>query len=382
MDTIEKIDLRDRTLARNASAWVVLDWGGLLDPLADPQNVLNGLGQGTIGTHLAVSDENWGIKEYQRDRSYELDQTGIQQDRILADAKVALGREQLSIRIVTDNYILAVKVFDSKVRILLMGAKEFAAAVEREQLLVAKQRAGLAVDKEVLHQAEVQARIYYEFIARAMVEADIAKGQVDVAKAQVRAIMQAALDLPPKDKISPHTYHYLFGLLAATGLRISEALALQRDDLVEDGLLIRNGKFGKQRLLPLQPSTRQALETYLAIRKTLGAIGDDLFITTRGRAPHQTAVHIVFVRLTRKLGFRGPTGTPGMRLHDLRHSFAVRSLESCPRDREAVAHHMASLSAYLGHADIASTYWYLEATPVLLRDIAAAGERLYLGDAA
>ena len=203
-----------------------------------------------------------------------------------------------------------------------------------------------------------------------------------IEPAQVRAIMQAALDLPPKDKISPHTYHYLFGLLAATGLRISEALALQRDDLVEDGLLIRNGKFGKQRLLPLQPSTRQALETYLAIRKTLGAIGDDLFITTRGRAPHQTAVHIVFVRLTRKLGFRGPTGTPGMRLHDLRHSFAVRSLESCPRDREAVAHHMASLSAYLGHADIASTYWYLEATPVLLRDIAAAGERLYLGDAA
>lgn len=189
MDTVEKIQLRERTLARNASAWVVLDWGGLLDPLADPQNVLNGLGQGSIGTHLAVSDENWGIKEYQRDRSYELDQVGIQQDRTLADAKVALGREQLSIRIVTDNYILAVKVFDSKVRILLMGAKEFAAAVEREQLLVAKQRAGLAVDKEVLHQAEVQARIYYEFIARAMVEADIAKGQVDVAKAQVRAIM-------------------------------------------------------------------------------------------------------------------------------------------------------------------------------------------------
>jgi integrase len=64
---------------------------------------------------------------------------------------------------------------------------------------------------------------------------------------QVRAIMTAALDLPPKAR-SAHTYHYLFGLLAATGLRISEALALQCDDLVEDGLIVRNGKFGKQRL--------------------------------------------------------------------------------------------------------------------------------------
>jgi integrase len=203
-----------------------------------------------------------------------------------------------------------------------------------------------------------------------------------IEPAQLRAIMQAALDLPPKGKISPYTYYYVFGLLAATGLRISEALALQRDDVVDDGLIIRNGKFGKQRLLPIRPSTRRALETYLAIRKKLGAVGDDLFVTIRGRAPHQVSVRIVFVRLARKLGFRGPTGTSGTRLHDLRHGFVVRSLESCPRDREAIAHHMAALSSYLGHADIRSTYWYLEATPVLLRDIATAGERLFLGDAA
>lgn len=77
---------------------------------------------------------------------------------------------------------------------------------------------------------------------------------------QVRAIMTAALDVALQDTISPYTYHYLFGLLAATGLRISEALALQCNDLVEDGLVVRNGKFGKQRLIALQPSTRQALE--------------------------------------------------------------------------------------------------------------------------
>ena len=199
---------------------------------------------------------------------------------------------------------------------------------------------------------------------------------------QSRAIMAAALDLPPKGTISPHTYHCLFGLLAATGLRISEALALQCDDLGEDGLIIRNGKFGKQRLVVLQASTRQALEAYLATRARLGATGNDLFVTIRGRAPHKVRAHIVFVRLARQLGYRGPTGTSGMRMHDLRHTFAVRSLESCPPDREAVAHHMAGLSAYLGHASVTNTYWYLEATPVLLRDIAVASEHLYLGDAA
>jgi len=199
---------------------------------------------------------------------------------------------------------------------------------------------------------------------------------------QIRAIMAAELDLPPKGTISPHTYHCLFGLLAATGLRISEALALQCDDLGEDGLIIRNGKFGKQRLVALQPSTRQALEAYLATRARLGATGNDLFVTIRGRAPHKVRAHIVFVRLARQLGYRGPTGTAGMRMHDLRHTFAVRSLESCPPDREAVAHHMAGLSVYLGHASVANTYWYVEATPVLLRDIAVASEHLYLGEAA
>ncbi|WP_156448124.1 tyrosine-type recombinase/integrase, partial [Sphingobium sp. CCH11-B1] len=77
------------------------------------------------------------------------------------------------------------------------------------------------------------------------------------------------------------------GLLATTGLRISEALALQCDDLVEDGLVVRNGKFGKQRLITLQPSTRKALEAYIAIRAKHPAKCNDLFVTIRGRAPHK-----------------------------------------------------------------------------------------------
>lgn len=199
---------------------------------------------------------------------------------------------------------------------------------------------------------------------------------------QIRAIMDAALDLPPKASIRPQTYHHLFGLLAATGLRIFEALALQRGDLNEDGLVARHGKFGKSRLLPLHSTTRGALDAYLAIRTRIGGAGDDLFVVSTGQAPHKVTAHIVFVKLARQLGLRGPGRTPGPRLHDLRHSFAVRSLEACAHDRQAVARHIAALSTYLGHADVSNTYWYLEATPVLLHDIAAASERLFGEEAA
>ena len=199
---------------------------------------------------------------------------------------------------------------------------------------------------------------------------------------QIRAIMDAALDLPPRGSIRPQTYHHLFGLLAATGLRISEALALKRGDLTEDGLVVRRGKFGKSRLLPLHSTTRKALDAYLAIRTRIGGGGDDLFVVSTGRAPHKVTAHIVFVKLARQLGLRGPGPTPGPRLHDLRHSFAVRSLEACAHDRQAVARHVAALSTYLGHADVSNTYWYLEATPVLLHDIAAASERLFEEEAA
>jgi integrase/recombinase XerD len=198
---------------------------------------------------------------------------------------------------------------------------------------------------------------------------------------EIAAIMASALALPPKEGVSPLTYHHLFGLLAATGLRISEALALKRDDLTDDGLVVRHGKFGKSRLVPLHPSTRAALGRYLAARDHLGVGGDDLFVVRHGRAPTKTRVYCVFVRLARALGIRGAPGARGPRLHDLRHSFAVRSLEACALDRSAVTRHVLALSTYMGHADIAATYWYLEATPVLLNGIAAAAEQAFAGGA-
>ena len=121
---------------------------------------------------------------------------------------------------------------------------------------------------------------------------------------QVRALMTAALELPPKGSISPHTYHHLFGLLAATGLRISEALALKRDDLCDDGLIVRKGKFSKSRLLPIHMTTRQAFDRYLTIRDRLNAGGDDLFVVTTGRAPQKSTAYQVFRRLAHQVGIR------------------------------------------------------------------------------
>jgi integrase len=201
-----------------------------------------------------------------------------------------------------------------------------------------------------------------------------------LAQDQIRSIMQEALLVPGRSPISSLTYHNLFGLLASTGLRISEALSLRCNDLTEDGLVVRKGKFGKARLLPIHASTRVALEQYLEARSAVRNVSDGIFVLGHGSPPTTTRVHVVFVRIVRKLGYRNPTG-PGPRLHDLRHTFAVRSLEACGHNPQAVLRHMKALSTYLGHVDIANTYWYLEATPVLLKIIASTAEENWIGGA-
>ena len=109
------------------------------------------------------------------------------------------------------------------------------------------------------------------------------------------------------------------------------------------------------------------------------SVSDNLFISVKhGPLPYDTAA-ATFRRLARSVGLRGGAGEPGPRIHDLRHTFAVRSLEGCASDRHAITRHLLALSTYLGHARVADTYWYLEATPVLLREVADAGEILLRG---
>lgn len=184
-----KLNLEARTRFRNDTVWIALGWGGLMTPLAGEEAVLNVLYQPTVEGYMAISDEVFNVKESQRDQSIEQSQAEVNQERQLADAKMATEREKLAIEHVTDEYVLAVRLYDAKVRTLIMGAKEYAAEVEREQIGIEKRRAELAVAKEELHLEEVNAKIFYEAIQKAMVEADLARSQLEVAKAHVRAIM-------------------------------------------------------------------------------------------------------------------------------------------------------------------------------------------------
>lgn len=104
-----------------------------------------------------------------------------------------------------------------------------------------------------------------------------------------------------------------------------------------------------------------------------------MFVSQRGDALPYDTVKSTFLYLARSEGMRDGPGHGGCRVHDIRHTFAVRSLEQCSGDRRAVAQHMAALSTYLGHAHISDTYWYLQVTPKLLDDIAVAAEVLHQG---
>lgn len=197
---------------------------------------------------------------------------------------------------------------------------------------------------------------------------------------EIARLIEAAGKLNPQHSIRPLTYATLFGLLAATGLRVSEALALTLDDLTRDGLLIRATKFKKDRLVPLHASTQAALERYRKVRSRMPSTDRSLFLSPAGTAPRYPTVIAVFLALARQVGLRAAPGKKGPRLHDLRHTFAVRSLEQCRADRPSIARHMAGLSTYLGHAHVTDTYWYLQATPTLMRQIARAGEARHRAD--
>lgn len=196
---------------------------------------------------------------------------------------------------------------------------------------------------------------------------------------EIDRLLRAAAELAPRDSIRPITYTALLSLLACTGLRISEGLKLELSDFTEDGLVIRASKFQKSRLVPLHQTARCALQQYLATRRRFAPTAATIFVSrTGGKLPYPTVIS-TFLLLVRTAGLRGRPGQTGCRLHDLRHTFAVRSLEQCPSDRRAVAQHMAALSTYLGHAHVSDTYWYLQTTPKLLGDIATAAEALHRG---
>ena len=165
------------------------------------------------------------------------------------------------------------------------------------------------------------------------------------------------------------TYQTLLGLLAATGLRIGEALKLDRSDIDWDQgvLLIRESKFGKSRLVPLHPSTTAALALHARVREELQPRPTDasFFMSLSNRRLSYAVVQGTFRRLVNSAGVGADAPSPP-RLHDFRHTFAVRTLLGWYRSDEDVQAKIPSLSTYLGHREPASTYWYLSAAPELL----------------
>jgi len=175
-------------------------------------------------------------------------------------------------------------------------------------------------------------------------------------------------------------YGTLLGLIAATGLRISEALNLRAHDVLPDGVLhIRCTKFGKGRLIPLHPTAAKAFNQYLEQRRQLAVTDDHVFLSARNQRIASGMADYTFRRILRLAGI-APSRTRPPRIHDLRHTFATRALAQCSTRREAVARHFVALATYMGHADIAHTYWYLEATPELMTGMAVAAEALITGE--
>ena len=197
-----------------------------------------------------------------------------------------------------------------------------------------------------------------------------------VSVQDIEKLLTAALSMAPVNTIAPLTWHYLFGLIAVTGMRISEALALTLDDLTTDGLTIRDTKFGKTRMITLHPSTSDALKRYLQIRRAVATDSHSLFVIATGKSPQAGYATAVFRKLALQAGLRNPDSPRGPTPHSLRHSFAVRSLQNLPSNADT-SRHMLALTTYLGHAKVSDTYWYLQATPMLLHDIAQTNEQYH-----
>lgn len=195
------------------------------------------------------------------------------------------------------------------------------------------------------------------------------------SEGEIRDLLDAATGLAPAGGLRPHCYATLFGLIAATGLRICEALALSCADVDLDAsmLTVRAGKRGRTRLVPLHPSALGPLRDYASDRaRRYGPPGDEdaFFRTDRSDHIGYSAANHTFTVLSRQLGWTaaGRTGMP--RVHDLRHTMVVRRIQAWHAHDVDVDAKIAVLATYLGHVEVRGLYWYLSAVPELMSIVA------------
>jgi len=183
-------------------------------------------------------------------------------------------------------------------------------------------------------------------------------------------LLAAARHLAPHGGLRPATYETIFGLIAATGLRLSEALHLRCGDadLGLGVLTVRNTKFRKSRHVPIHPTVAAALNRYMVVRARHCVTHPDmpLFPSSSGGVLPTRTIHWVFQRLRSELGWiaRGAYAQP--RIHDLRHTFICRRVQRWHEHGADIGNAMAALSTYVGHAKVSDTYWYLTGVPDLM----------------
>lgn len=197
------------------------------------------------------------------------------------------------------------------------------------------------------------------------------------SNAEITRFIDTAAELPSTYGLRASTFSTLFGLIAVTGLRINEALGLDTHDFdADEGVLtIRCGKLKKARLVPLEVSVVERLTLYITERdRILGNAQQALFVQETGERISDCSARYNFASVCQRIGLRAPERFGrhghGPRIHDLRHSYAARTIISWYRDGKDVGREMVKLSTYLGHSNPDHTYWYLEAVPELL-DLAA-----------
>jgi integrase len=187
---------------------------------------------------------------------------------------------------------------------------------------------------------------------------------------EIGELLSASFHLYPRKGLRPITCATIFGLLSATGLRISEATALRCQDIdLKSGFLhIQRAKFGKSRLVPLHPSTTRALQRYARRRRqsSSSAATETFFIFDHGRPARTRSLQYAFALLRRQLRWHARGGHRMPRLHDIRHTFVCRRIQRWYEEGVDVNRNLLALSTYLGHAKVTDTYWYITATPELM----------------
>ncbi len=194
------------------------------------------------------------------------------------------------------------------------------------------------------------------------------------ADQEIVELLAAARRLGPAPGLRGATYESLFGLIASTGLRVSEAVHLLDADVdLKTGLLtVRQTKFAKSRHVPLHPSAVQALKRYRWLRNVHVELTEEMpfFVGTRGRRRGRALglrqVHQVFIGLRDQLGWINRGAHDGPRIHDLRHTMVVRRVMLWHDQRVDIDQAMLALSTYVGHAMVTNTYWYLTGVPELM----------------